>query len=65
MKGKDIEISDPSTTEEIKKIIDAYKILLEIKLEKYIPLEGNTDLYTIRDEILGDLNQFLYLLTFY
>jgi hypothetical protein len=24
----------------------------------------NTDLLNIRDEILGDLNQFLYLLTF-
>jgi len=24
----------------------------------------NTDLLNIRDEILGDMNQFLYLLTF-
>jgi len=65
MKGKNIDIKDPSTTEELKKIIYEYRILLENKLEKYIPLEGNTDLYNIRDEILGDLNQFLYLLTFY
>jgi len=65
MKGKYIDITDPSTTEEIKKIIYGYRILLENKLEKYIPLEGNTDLYNIRDEILADLNQFLYLLTFY
>ena len=65
MKGKNIDITDPSTTEELKKIIYEYRILLENKLEKYIPLEGNSDLYNIRDEILGDLNQFLYLLTFY
>ena len=65
MKGKNIDIEDPSTTQEINKIIYEYRILLENKLEKYIPLEGNTDLYNIRDEILGDLNQFLYLLTFY
>ena len=65
MKGKNIDITDPSTTEEIKKIIYGYRILLENKLEKYIPLEGNTDLYNIRDEILADLNQFLYLITFY
>jgi len=65
MKGKNIDIEDPSTTKEIKKIIYEYRILLENKLEKYIPLERNTDLYNIRDEILGDLNQFLYLLTFY
>jgi len=65
MKGKNIDIEDPSTKKEIKKIIYEYRILLENKLEKYIPLEGNTDLYNIRDEILGDLNQFLYLLTFY
>ena len=65
MKGKNIDIEDPSTKKEIKKIIYEYIILLENKLEKYIPLEGNTDLYNIRDEILGDLNQFLYLLTFY
>lgn len=65
MKGRNIDIEDPSTTKEINKIIYEYRILLGNKLEKYIPLEGNTDLYNIRDEILGDLNQFLYLLTFY
>ena len=65
MKGKNIDITDPSTTEELKKIIYEYRILLEDKLEKYIPLKGNSDLYNIRDEILGDLNQFLYLITFY
>jgi len=65
MKGRNIDITDPSTTEELKKIIYEYRVFLENKLEKYIPLKENTDLYNIRDEILGNLNQFLYLLTFY
>jgi DNA-binding ferritin-like protein len=33
-------------------------------LEKIRLPSGNTDLYNIRDEMLGDLNQFLYLFTF-
>jgi DNA-binding ferritin-like protein len=64
MKGKNIIITDPSTTEELKKIIYGYRDLLEKKMENYIPIDGNSDLYNIRDEILSDLNQFLYLLTF-
>jgi hypothetical protein len=65
MKGKIIEISDPSTTEELQKIIYKYRILLEKKMDKYISVNVDTDLLNIRDEILGDLNQFMYLLTFY
>lgn len=33
-------------------------------LEKLRLPSNNTDLYNIRDEMLGDLNQFLYLFTF-
>jgi hypothetical protein len=33
-------------------------------LEKIRLPPNNTDLYNIRDEMLGDLNQFLYLFTF-
>jgi hypothetical protein len=33
-------------------------------LEKLRLPATNTDLYNIRDEMLGDLNQFLYLFTF-
>jgi hypothetical protein len=33
-------------------------------MNKYINVSKDTDLITIRDEILGSLNQFLYLLTF-
>jgi hypothetical protein len=33
-------------------------------MNEYIKEKGNTDLYNIRDEILGNINQFLYLITF-
>ena len=65
MKGKSIKFTDPSTKAGIKKIINSYKILLEIHMNKYIIVSKDTDLINIRDEILGILNQFLYLLTFY
>jgi DNA-binding ferritin-like protein len=65
MKNHTIDITDPSTKNDLKKIINEYRILLEDKLENYIPMKGNTDLYNIRDEILGDLNRFLYLISFY
>jgi len=64
MKGKSIEINDPKNIDGFKKIIYNYRILLEKKINKYLVLESNTDLLNIRDEILGDLNQFLYLSTF-
>jgi DNA-binding ferritin-like protein len=64
MKGKNIEISDCSSTEEFKKIIYSYRIILEKKINKYLIIDSDTDLLTVRDEILGDLNQFLYLSTF-
>ena len=62
-KGKSIKFSDPNTKTQIKKIIYDYRDLLELKINKYISVKHNTDLLNIRDEILADLNQFLYLLT--
>jgi hypothetical protein len=38
--------------------------LISITNSPAIRLMSNTDLLNIRDEILGNLNQFLYLLTF-
>lgn len=64
MKNKSIVFTDPNTKNNLKKIINNYKILLEEKITLYIGLSKNTDLLNIRDEILGNLNQFLYLLTF-
>jgi DNA-binding ferritin-like protein len=65
MAGKNIKIADPKTIKQFKKIINDYKNLLEKKIDKYLIIGSDTDLLTIRDEILGDLNQFLYLSTFY
>ena len=62
-KGKSIKFSDPNTKIQIKKIIYNYRDLLELKINKYISIKHNTDLLNIREEILADLNQFLYLLT--
>jgi len=64
MKGKNIEILDCVSIEDFKKIIYDYRILFEKKINKYLIIDSDTDLLTIRDEILGDLNQFLYLSTF-
>jgi DNA-binding ferritin-like protein len=64
MKGKNIEILDCVSIEDFKKIIYDYRILFEKKINKYLIIESDTDLLTVRDEILGDLNQFLYLSTF-
>ena len=64
MKDKKILMTDPTTKAQFKKIIYSYRILLEDKMNQYIIEKGNTDLYNIRDEILGNINQFLYLITF-
>jgi DNA-binding ferritin-like protein len=64
MKGRNISISDSKTIEQFKRIINSNKVLLEKKMGKYLIANSDTDLLNIRDEILGDLNQFLYLATF-
>jgi hypothetical protein len=40
------------------------KYLVNLDTNKAIDSMRNSDLFTIRDEILADVNQFLYLLTF-
>lgn len=54
-------INDP-LKKTFKKQIYKYRDFL-IKLDKYFS-KSDTDLLNIRDEILGNINQFLYLLTF-
>jgi lipopolysaccharide biosynthesis protein len=45
--------------------IDGFKrYLIDLNDNKSFNLMSNYDLLTVRDEILGDLNKFLYLLTF-
>ena len=62
---KNIRLVDLSSSESLKREVDAFKgYLVGLNDSKAMKLMSNTDLYNIRDTILGDLNQFLYLLTF-
>jgi hypothetical protein len=64
---KDIRLIDCKTQEDfIKGIISFKGFLINLDDNKIMKstLMLNPDLYTIRDEILGDMNQLLYLLSF-
>lgn len=65
MSNKNIRLVDLSSAESLKREVDGFKgYLVSLNDNKTMKLMSNTDLYNIRDTILGDLNQFLYLLTF-
>jgi DNA-binding ferritin-like protein len=65
MNVKSIKLIDLNSTEQLKIKVDSFKgYLVNLNNNKAMKLMGNMDLLTVRDEILGDLNQFLYLLTF-
>jgi DNA-binding ferritin-like protein len=64
-KQKNIKLIDLSSPEALKKEIQSFKgYLVSLNDNNAMKQMSNTDLLNIRDEILGDLNQFLYLLTF-
>jgi len=64
-KVKSIPILDFTSLEQMKKaIVDFKSYLVDLDSNKVMNIMSNSDLYNIRDEILGDLNQFMYLLTF-
>jgi DNA-binding ferritin-like protein len=60
---KSIRIIDPNNQQSLIVNINGFKDFL-MKLTKTLNTEKDSDLLNIRDEILGDLNKFLYLLTF-
>ena len=65
MGTKSIRLIDLSSPESFKKEIEAFKgYLVSLNDNSTMKRMSNTDLYNIRDTILGDLNQLLYLLTF-
>jgi hypothetical protein len=65
MSNKHIRLVDLSSAESLKREIEAFKgYLVSLNDNATMKKMSNTDLFNIRDEILGDLNQFLYLLTF-
>ena len=60
-----ISLIDLTSQEQLKREIEKYKnYLVDLSNNSLMLKMTNTDLLNIRDEILGDLNQFLYLLTF-
>ena len=64
MKHKKIRLIDLSDQHMLEKEITYFKnYLVDLNNNKYIKHMSNTDLLNIRDTILGDLNQFLYLLS--
>jgi hypothetical protein len=69
LKHKSIKLTDfDSSIDDTKKFkheINKFKeYLVNLNSNPFMVKMTNTDLYNIRDEILGDLNQFLYLFTF-
>jgi hypothetical protein len=62
---KHIKLMDFTSQEQFKNHIDMFKsYLVGLNDNKAMNLMKNTDLFNIRDTILGDMNQLLYLLTF-
>jgi len=65
MSNKTIKLVDLSSVESLKREVDRFKgYLISLNDNTAMKRMANTDLFNIRDTILGDMNQFLYLLTF-
>ena len=65
MNQKSISLIDLNSPESLKsKIMSIKSYLVGLDKNKALSTMSNSDLFNIRDEILGDLNKFLYLLTF-
>ena len=63
--GKTGSRIDLNSQESLKsKIMSLKNYLVSLDNNKALSTMSNSDLFNIRDEILADLNQFLYLLTF-
>ena len=63
MTSKEMDLLDESNTTEFKQRIYEYRNFL-IEMDRYFDSTRDTDLLNIRDELLADVNQFLYLMTF-
>lgn len=58
---KTLKISNISSNKKLRKHIEGFVKVLE-KMNKHVDETADTDLLNLRDEIIADLNQFLYLL---
>lgn len=63
MLEKRIELVDANNVKDFKSRIYEYRDFL-IDMNSYFDVKRDTDLLSIRDEILSYINQFLYLMTF-
>jgi len=63
MMNKKIALLDYASTTDFKRRIYAFRGFL-IHMSEILDPERDTDLLNVRDEILADINQFLYLMTF-
>ena len=62
---KNIRLIDLNSTDSLKREVEAFKgYLVSLNSNQSMKTMSNTDLFNIRDTILGDMNQFLYLLSF-
>jgi hypothetical protein len=62
---KQIPLLDYTDVTDFKKEVEKYKMfLVGMDNDSTLTQKVNTDLMNVRDEILGQLNQFTYLLTF-
>jgi hypothetical protein len=60
-----IKLIDLTNQDAFKREVEAFKgYLVSLNENKAMLTMNNSDLFNIRDTILGDLNQLLYLLTF-
>ena len=65
MGQKTISLIDLNSQEKLKsKIMSLKSYFVGLDNNKALSTMSNSDLFNIRDEILGNLNQFMYLLTF-
>jgi len=64
MVEKHITLMDPSKTTDFKEKVYMYRDFLT-NMNKYFDEKTDTDILSIRDDILVDINQFLYLMTFH
>lgn len=65
MSNKNIKLVDLNSQDALRHKVEEFKsYLVGLNDNKAMKKMSNTDLFNIRDTILGDLNQFLYLLTF-
>ena len=62
---KTLPLLDYTNVEDFKNEIEKYKhFLIDMNKDAGLNITNNSDLLNVRDEILGNLNQFTYLLTF-